>query len=78
MALYTFENQETKELVEFSVPMSEYDNLVEKLGDEWRRVYVPIRAVDVSMDIGRIDNGFNDVLKRIKSGSGRSNTIRTK
>lgn len=78
MALYTFHNTKTDELVEISTPMSEYDALVEQLGSDWNRIFMPIRAVDTSMSISRIDSGFNDVLQRIKSGSGRGNTINTK
>lgn len=78
MALYTFRNKITEEEYEFSMNMSDYDAFVEELGDEWERVFVPLNIVSGRLNVGRIDDGFNDVLHRIKSGSGRGHTINTK
>jgi hypothetical protein len=78
MALYTFRNRDTDEAIEFSVNMSDYDKFVEELGPSWDRVFVPLNIISGRLNVGRVDDGFTDVLKRIKSGSGRNNTIHTK
>lgn len=78
MALYTFRNKETKEEYEFSMNMSDYDAFVEELGDEWERVFVPLNIVSGRLNIGRVNDGFTEVLKKIAAGSGRGHTIHTK
>ena len=78
MAIYTFENINTQEVVDHSCNISEYDALVEELGSEWQRVFMPLNIISGSLSLGKTDDGWNDVLKRIKGGAGRVNTIQTK
>ena len=79
MPLYTFRNTQTEEVVEISCKMDERDHVLEELGENWERVLMPVAIVaGNAMSLGKIDDGWNDVLKRVKSASGRKNTIQTK
>lgn len=79
MPTYTFQNKETDEITEVTLKISEYDEF-KATNPHLKQIIV--NAPALSSDGGggglKIDNGFNDVLKRIKAGSGRVNTINTK
>lgn len=79
MAIYTFKNMETDEVKDFHCSISEYDDFkvtMEEAG--WTRVITPVGIIGDSVSLGKTDDGWNDVLKEIKKGSGRVNTIQTK
>lgn len=79
MPTYTFRNKETGEIYTETMKISEF---VEYRENNPHIETVITSAPALSSDGGggglKIDNGFNDVLKRIKAGSGRGNTINTK
>lgn len=78
MAIYTFEHKDTQEQVTINCPISEYDEAKKNMAAEgYHRVYVPLMLVDgAGGDIyAKSDNGWKQMLNRIKSSSGRGNTI---
>jgi len=79
MPTYNFRDIETGEVMEVTMRISELDDY--KKNNPHLQQYLTA-APALSSDGGggglKIDNGFNDVLKKIKAGSGRVNTIQTK
>lgn len=79
MPTYNFRDLESGEVTEVMMKISELDDY--KQQNPHLQQFLTA-APGLSSDGGggglRIDNGFNDVLKRIKAGSGRRNTINTK
>ena len=78
MAIYTFEHKDTQEQVTINCPISEYDEAKKNMAAEgYYRVYVPLMLVDgAGGDIyAKSDNGWKQMLNRIKAGSGSGNTI---
>lgn len=77
MPIYNMKNTKTDEVVEMNISISKMESL--KQTGEWITVPVSPRIVSESGDIvGKMSSGWNDQLNRIKEGSGRSNTIKTK
>ena len=79
MPTYNFRDLETGEVTEVMMKISELDDY--KQENPHLQQFLT-KAPALSSDGGggglKIDNGFNDVLKKIKAGSGRVNTINTK
>jgi hypothetical protein len=78
MAIYTFEHEDTQEQVTINCPIAEYDEAKKGMAEQgYYRVYVPLMLVDgAGGDIyAKSDNGWKQMLNRIKSSSGRGNTI---
>lgn len=79
MPTYNFRDLETGEVTEVTMRISELDDY--KKENPHLQQFLTA-APSLSTDGGggglKIDNGFNDVLKKIKAGSGRGNTINTK
>jgi hypothetical protein len=79
MPTYNFRDIETGEVTEVMMKISELDEFKQK--NPHLQQFLT-KAPGLSSDGGggglKIDNGFNDVLNRIKAGSGRGNTINTK
>jgi hypothetical protein len=76
--MYTFEHRKTKKVKEVSAPMAEYKELedeMNKLG--WHRVYEPLTIVGgLGNRVMRgADEGWKDVLRQIKTNSGKKSTI---
>lgn len=76
MPIYTFRNKNTNEETDQIISYVNYDNFVNEHPD-LERVFKPVRIVSGTGFSIKTDNGFRDVLKRIKKGSGRDNTIDT-
>ena len=77
MPIYNMKNTKTDEVVEMNISISKMESL--KQTGEWITVPVSPRIVSESGDMfSRIPDSYNDHLKQIKKGSGRSNTIKTK
>lgn len=74
MPTYTFKNKITNEETDRFISYNEYDKFVEENSD-LERVFKPVRIVAGTGFNIKTDNGFRDVLKRIKGGSGMDNTI---
>lgn len=79
MPTYNFRDIETGDVTEVTMKISELDDFKSK--NPHLQQFLT-GAPGFSSDGGggglKIDNGFNDVLKKIKAGSGRVNTINTK
>ena len=77
MPIYNMKNIKTDEVVEMNISISKMESL--KQTGEWITVPVSPRIVSESGDMyGKVSSGWNDQLNRIKKGSSRSNTIKTK
>lgn len=78
MPIYEFRNNETDEVTEVTLKISEYDDFLES-NPHLSRYYstVPAMVTGTTSALKTAGSGWNDHLKRIKSGSGRSNTIKT-
>ena len=76
MPLYTFVKDD-EDPIEISCSMKEYDQVKKDMEEQgYRRSLQPITVVDGVRDIyATSDGGWKDTLHRIKSGSGRGNTI---
>ena len=78
MANYTFYNKTTKKESIISMPISELDSFKEAIPHLEQQFTTPNIADPTRLGLHKPDSGFRDVLKRIKSASGkRSNTINT-
>ena len=77
MANYTFYNTKTKKEFDISMPISEYDAYIENNPHLQQVLSTPNIADPTRLGINKPDSGFRDVLKRIKSASGRRSTINT-
>jgi hypothetical protein len=78
MANYTFYNKTTKKESIISMPISELDSFKEANPHLEQQFTTPNIADPTRLGLHKPDSGFRDVLKRIKSASGkRSNTINT-
>lgn len=80
MPQYDFKNKETGEITEVTLRLSEYDDYIAS-HPELERYYGPRSAMGIIS--GRRDahamagKDWNDVLKRVKKGAGKNNTINT-
>jgi hypothetical protein len=77
MANYTFYNTKTKKEFDISMPISELDTYKENNPHLQQVLSVPNVADPTRLGLKKPDAGFRDVLKRIKSASGRKSTINT-
>lgn len=75
MPVYTFKRKSTGEIFNQEMRVSEQDSFLIENPD-LEVVIKPVKIVSGVGDI-KIDNGFRDVLKRIKKASGKNNTIET-
>lgn len=79
MPTYNFRNKLTGEEFEIAMKISELDNYKEENPELEQFLTRPPKIVSgVGTTLGRTDGGWNDTLKKIKSGAGRNNTIHTK
>jgi hypothetical protein len=78
MPIYEFKNNETDEVTEVTLKISEYDDFLES-NPNLSRYYssVPSLVTGNTSALRTAGDGWKDHLNRIKSGSGRSNTIKT-
>jgi hypothetical protein len=76
MPTYSFENISTGETLTTLCTWKEAKKLVDD-GEYKMLLSAPRTVSGTGTVVGKIDNGFNDVLKRIKSANYRS-SIRTK
>tara|TARA_R110000772_G_scaffold165819_4_gene277528 strand:- start:506 stop:739 length:234 start_codon:yes stop_codon:yes gene_type:complete len=76
MPTYTLKNKETEEYFEV---FCTYNDLQNMLGEDTSLSHV-IKAPDmvtmVGSTLGKTSNGWKDLLKSVKKGSGRNNTIK--
>ena len=77
MANYTFYNKTTKKVSIISMPMNELDSFKEANPHLDQQFTVPNIADPSRLGLQKPDSGFRDVLKRIKSASGKRSTINT-
>ena len=80
MPTYNFRHKETGEEIEKLLRISELDNWKAE-NPEWKQFLTGAPGFNYNGTkdaISRTPDGFKDHLKRIKKGSGRGNTIRTK
>lgn len=77
MANYTFYNKNTKKNEIVSMSMNELDSFKEKNPHLEQQFTVPNIADPTRLGLRKPDSGFRDVLKRIKSASGRRSNINT-
>ena len=77
MPLYTMKHTETGEEKEFFLSFSELDkHIVEH--PEWElQLSTALLVSQVGSNLAKTDDGWKEMLKRIKKGSGKSNTINT-
>ena len=77
MANYTFYDTKTDKEFDISMPISELDSYIENNPHLQQVLSVPNIADPTRLGIRKPDSGFRDVLKRIKSASGRKSTVNT-
>ena len=77
MANYTFYNTNTKKKEIIGMPMSELDSFKESNPHLEQQVTVPNIADPTRLGLHKPDSGFRDVLKRIKTASGKRSTVNT-
>lgn len=77
MAKYDFVNDKTGETFHLDCPMNDYKIEESKLIKKgFRRSYVANEFLTDRRDIySKADDGWKETLQRVKSGSGRRNTI---
>ena len=79
MPTYNFRNKDTGEEFEVLMRISELDKYKEDNPHMKQFLKVPPRLVSMVGNLhSRTDDGFKDVLNKIKSSSGQNNTIKTK
>ena len=79
MPIYSFRNKETGEETEVLLRIAELDQY--KDDNPQLQQFISRAPANVGMvkDMySRVPDGFNDVVKQIKKGSGMRNTIKTK
>jgi hypothetical protein len=77
MANYTFLNTKTKKTEVIGMPMAELDFFKES-NPHLEQQITPLAIADPTrLGLRKPDSGFRDVLKKIKRGSGKRNTINT-
>lgn len=74
MPTYTFRNKDTNEIFEEILKISELDQF--RLDHPELETIITVANTIRGLD-QKPDSGFRDVLTRIKSASGRNNTINT-
>ena len=78
MPTYNIENEKTGEVKEVFCSYKDKDKELKKHGKDWK---YQVSGINLSYNgksvQSRLDNGFKDVLTRIKSASGKDNTINT-
>lgn len=76
MPTYTFENKQTSERFDKNIKLADYDQYLTD-HPELRRI---VSAPRIVAGVGgiKMDDGFKEVLNKVKAGSARENTIRTK
>ncbi len=75
MPTYTLKNSKTSEMLDV---FCTWDELQEKLKDPDMILQLAVPKIVSGIDGGegkRVSSGFNDLKKRIKSNSGKGNTI---
>lgn len=78
MASYTFYDTKTDKEFDIQMPISELDDYkAQNPHLEQRIKTAPSIADPTRLGLRKPDSGFRDVLKRIKKGSGRNNTVNT-
>ena len=78
MASYTFYDTKTDKEFDIQMPISELDDYkAQNPHLEQRIKTAPSIADPTRLGLRKPDAGFRDVLKRIKKGSGRNNTVNT-
>ena len=79
MPVYSFRNKETNEETEVFLKIAELDQYKEDNPQLQQFISKPHASVGMVKDMySRVPDGFNDVVKQIKKGSGMRNTIKTK
>lgn len=79
MPVYSFRNKETNEETEVFLKIAELDQYKEDNPQLQQFISKPPASVGMVKDMySRVPDGFNDVVKQIKKGSGMRNTIKTK
>jgi hypothetical protein len=74
MPTYTFENTDTHEHLDVVLRISELDQYK---ADHPHLKQVILPATTISGRDRKPDDGFRDILRNVKKGSGRGNTIET-
>lgn len=78
MPLYTFRNNKTGEQWTESMSIKNMEELTKEGSDISTIIYSPRIVSGVGSIQSKTDDGWKETLQKIQSGSGRSNTIRTK
>lgn len=77
MPSYTMRHKETEETKEVILSISERETWLEE-NPEWEQALsTPSFVTSTTSTLKRAGSGWSDVLNKVKSGSGRNNTIKT-
>ena len=75
MPVYTVKNKETEEVVDINCPYAELEEFLRE-NQEWTRLLRMPATISGSVSTLRQAGGdWQDMLKKIKKGSGKDNTI---
>lgn len=77
MPIYNMKNTKTKETREMVLSFADLDAFLEDNPDWEQGLSTPLIVSGVKSPLSRTDDGWKEVLGRVKKGSGRGNTINT-
>lgn len=78
MPIYTFINRETGEEADrFFTSWTDKDKFLEENPQLKQKMVAPNMVSQVGSNLSKTSDGWKDLLKGIKKGSGRNNTINT-
>lgn len=77
MPSYTLKNRKTEETKDVTCSYDDMQAMLKELGEDWfNQIGAPSIVSDTKSTLTRAGSEWQDHLKRIKSGSGRSNSIK--
>ena len=75
MPTYTLKNKETEEYFEMFCTYDDLQNILKEDKSLSHVIQAPNMVTMVGSTIGKTSDGWNDLLKSIKKGSGKGNTV---
>jgi len=77
MPLYNIKNKKTEEVKEIFLKSNDRESYFEENPDWFQMLSTPNFITQNGSTLAKTSDGFKDLLKGIKKGSGRGNTINT-
>ena len=77
MPSYTLKDIKTQETWDVICSWNELQIMLDEMPNVKQTLATPKLVSDTGSLLGKTDDGWKDVLNKVKSGSGRANTIKT-